>query len=713
MSTQPDKKPPSMASQLAKVHVNVREDLEVTRHMFRGSPSYIVRDPVTFQTQRLDPPDYAVFIAINQSMPLGEIFQRLASTKKVNAADEEHFYKFILSLHQIGFLHLPINDDKRLYRRLVEKQKAKRKQRLMGLLFLRIPLWNPDAFLTRNIRWVAPLFSRTAFALWLVLVMAAGYTVFMRWGDLTEPLSGLLAAQNLAVMWLTLIVLKVIHEFGHAFACKRYGGYVPDMGAYMIMFTPCAYVDATSSWGFTRKSQRIVVCLAGMYVETICAAIAVFVWSTTGPSTVHNVAYNVIFLASVVTMLFNVNPLMRYDGYYIFSDLTEIPNLRSRSSQYLMARLKQSLLTIPAKQENLPRRLRFTLLTFGIASTLYRMTLLVAIAAVLASKLFFVGIGLATIYLMSTIVKMVRGLTQYLWHSEETAHVRRRAIAIGVVVLIIGPSLICLVPSPNRVHATGVLTTQNESIIRTETAGFIENIAIKPGDTINIGDPVATLRNDMLRESVARATANLKAAEIRRDAFRQDQPNKSMQEEAKATALARALQEAKHDLSQLNVQSHEAGMVISGMNPEHQGQYIEIGTPVATVASGGWRIRALLTDEEIANAQPTVGDTVLFRSYAKPGETHKGFIVSIDEVGSRLVELPALTQMAGGHIAVDPATHEANKPYFEIAIELSDLKRDYFRHGTTGAIIMDGPPLPIGTRVARKVIRFLQRIMHD
>ncbi len=713
MATQPDKKTASMASQLAKVHVNVREDLEVTRHLFRGSPSYIVRDPVTFQTQRLDPPDYTVFIAINQGMPLGEIFQRLASQKKVREADEEHFYKFILSLHQIGFLHLPINDDKRLYRRLIEKQKAKRKQRLLGILFLRIPLWNPDAFLTRNIRWVAPLFSRTAFALWLVLVMAAGYTVFMRWGDLTEPLSGLLAAQNLAGMWITLIVLKVIHEFGHAFACKRFGGYVPDMGAYMIMFTPCAYVDATSSWGFTRKSHRIIVCLAGMYVETICAAIAVFVWSMTGPSTVHNVAYNIIFLASVVTMLFNINPLMRYDGYYIFSDITEIPNLRSRASQYLISTLKQSLLRIPIKEANMPRRLRFTLLTFGIASTLYRTTLMIAIAAILASKLFFVGIGLAAIYLMSTIVKMVRSLTQYLWHGEETAHVRRRAIAIGVVVLLIGPSMICLVPSPNRVHATGVLTTQNESVIRTEIAGFIEHVAIKPGDKIEVGAPVATMRNDMLQESVARANANLAAAEIRRDAFLQDQPNKSMQEKAKAAALQRALQKAKLELGRLHVQSYAAGTVISGMNPEHQGQFIEIGTPIATVASGEWRIRALLTDEEIANAKPAVGDTIQFRSYAKPGETHEGFIVSIDAVGSHHVELPALTQLAGGHIAVNPATFESNKPYFEIAIELPSTQRQYFRHGTTGAIIMDGPPLPIGTRVARKVIRFLQHLMHD
>jgi len=702
-----------MASQLANVHVNVREDLEITRHLFRGSPSYIVRDPVTFQTQRLDPPDYAVFIAINQSMPLGEIFQRLVSQKKVREPDEDQFYKFILSLHRIGFLHLPIHDDKRLYRRLVEKQKAKRKQRLLSILFLRIPLWTPDAFLTRNIRWVAPLFSRTAFVLWLTLVIAAGYTVYKRWADLTEPLSGLLAAQNMVAMWVTLVALKVIHEFGHAFACKRFGGYVPDMGAYMIMFTPCAYVDATSSWGFTRKSHRIIVCLAGMYVETICAAIAVFVWSMTGPSTIHHVAYNVIFLASIVTLLFNINPLMRYDGYYIFSDMTEIPNLRSRAKQYVMARLKQFALSIPAPATNMSRRLRFTLLTYGIASTLYRTTLLIAIAAVLASKLFFVGIGLAAVYLLSTIIKTVRSLTHYLWHSEETAHVRQRAIAIGVVVLLIGPSLICLVPSPTRVHATGVLTTQNESVIRTKAAGFIEQVTVKPGDVITVGDSVAVLRNDMLRESVARATANLKAAEIRRDAFRISQPNLSMQEQAKATALQQALQQAKLELDQLSVRSYEKGSVIAGMNPQHQGQFIEVGTPIATIASGKWRVRALLTDVEMASAQPVVGDEIQFRSYVRPSETHAGHIVSIDSVGSRHVELRELTQIAGGHIAVNPATLESSRPYFEITIDLPNTQRDYFRHGTTGAIILNGAPQPIGTRVARKVIRFIQHLTHD
>ncbi len=713
MATQQEHNPASMASQLAKVHVNVRDDLEVTRHLFRGNPSYIVRDPVTFQTQRLDPPDYAVFIAINQSLPLGDICQNLISQEKMHKQDEERFYKFILSLHQIGFLHLPINDDKRLYRRLLEKQKAKRRQRLMSIMFLRIPLWNPDAFLTRYVRWAAPVFSRTAFIMWMALLIAAGYTIVKRWEDLTEPLSGILAAQNLGLMWITLIVLKVIHEFGHAFACKRFGGYVPDMGAYLIMFTPCAYVDATSSWGFTSKKHRIIVCLAGMYVETACAAIAVFVWSLTGPSAIHHVAYNVIFLASVVTLLFNVNPLMRYDGYYILSDLTEIPNLRSRANRYVISRLKQLVLHIPANTANMPRRLRLTLLTFGISAAIYRVMLLIAIAAVLASKLFFVGIGLATIYLLSSIVKLVRGLTAYLWHSEETAQIRRRAVAVGIVVLVIGPAMICLIPSPTRVHATGVITTQNESIIRTEVAGFVENVTVNTGDIINMGTPVAQLRNDTLLESLARATANLQSAEIRRDAFRIDQPNRSMQEAAKVKTLNRALREAEDELAQLNVRSHEAGEVTASLSPQHRGQFLEVGTPIATITSGRWRVRVLLTDEEMASAQPAVGDEVQFRSYAQPAETHEGHIVSIDAVGSRHVELIALTQLAGGRIAVDPTTFESNKPYFEITVDLPNVQRAYFRHGATGALLLHGPPQPIGTRVARKVIRFLQRLMQD
>jgi len=293
---------PSLAESLRNVHVGLRgEDLEVSRHVFRGVPCYIVRDPMTFQTQRLEVADYEVFVRIHAARPLSAIFSEQVDHGSLTAADEERSTSSYFRFTGWGFLQLPISDEKLLYRRYQQRRRLQRRNRLLGILFLRIPLWNPNAFLERTLRHVRFLYSKGCFCVWGLLLAAAFYVGAARWEELRQPLDGLLAARNLPLLWLTLIGLKVFHEFGHAYACRHYGGHVPEMGVYLILFTPCAYVDATASWGFTSKRERLVVCLAGMYVESIIASLAVFAWAATEPSVIHSLAYNVIFLAGVVT----------------------------------------------------------------------------------------------------------------------------------------------------------------------------------------------------------------------------------------------------------------------------------------------------------------------------------------------------------------------------------------------------------------------------
>ena len=409
-----DRRP--LADTLRSVHVGLRKDLQVSRHVFRGAVSYIVRDPMTFQSQRLDLGDYELFVSVHTSSSLFEIFNSLVERGKLSKGDEERFYQFVLSLHRLGFLRLPVSDDKLLYQRYLVRQRAKRREKLMGFLFLRIPLWNPDAFLDRTIHRARPLFGTPALILWTLLMISAGYVAAVNWHELLRPDQGVLVAGNLPLLWVTLIVLKILHELGHAYACKHYGGHVPEMGAYLIMFTPCAYMDATASWGFSRKGERLIVCFGGMYVESFIAAIAVFVWAATEQSLIHSLAYNVIFLASVVTILFNINPLMRFDGYYILSDLVEIPNLRQRSTRHVLSVLKRLLLGLKAATESGGRRLRATLLTYGVALSMYRAALLVTIAAVLIFKLHTVGLLLGGGFLAATGIGIVRSLMKYLWH---------------------------------------------------------------------------------------------------------------------------------------------------------------------------------------------------------------------------------------------------------------------------------------------------------
>ena len=703
--------PLSLAARLRTAQVGVREDLDVSRHVFRGAPAYVVRDPVTFASHRFDPADYAILVRIQAHETLGEIFAELLAAGKTHPEEEEQFYQLVMELHRLGFLRLPLADDKLLYRRFQAKERAKRRALLGSVLFLRMPLWNPNAFLDRTMHWARPLFTRTAFALWLVLIAAAGYVLWARYADVTEPLQGLLLTQNLPLMWLTLIILKTFHEFGHAYACKHFGGHVPEMGAYLILFTPCAYVDATACWGFPRTRDRVIVCLAGMYVESIFAAIAALVWASTGPSLINSVAYNVIFLAGVVTVLFNVNPLMRYDGYYVLSDLLGIPNLRARANAFLLAVLKKVFLGLPLGDREPGFALRMTLLLFGVAAALYRVTLLFAIAAVFVSKAFLFGMVLAVGYLAKALFGTARTMMNYLWHAEETAAVRAHAVAMGVLVLVVLPAAAVFVPLPSRVYARGVVAAETETTVHTRQPGFVAGVSMEPGRAVHPGDVLADLQNDALKESVAQAQADIAAAQTRRDAFLLKEPARAGQEEHRLTAMRTTLAERMRRESELRIAAPVSGKLITGLHARQIGAYLPEGSPVALLISGSWQVKAILDADDYVRAAPRNGDHVEFRAADDAGQTLVGRVVDVAPAGFRAISLPALTQLAGGEVAVDPHTREAAQSYFEITVALDHAAE--LRHGVTGRLQFRAAPEPIAARITRRITRFIDKLARE
>ncbi|MBI5864269.1 MAG: hypothetical protein HZB38_07160, partial [Planctomycetes bacterium] len=229
----------SLAERLRGVRVDVRDDLVVSRDVFQRTPAYVVRDPITFQSHRLSPQDYRIFCRIEAGYTLGELFEKLTSEGLLQRADEEQFYQFVFMLHRLAFLNLPVSDEALLYKRYAAKKKARVARRWTSILFLQIPLFDPDLFLQRTLPRFAWLFTRTALAGWCVLVAAALTVLGSRAGEVHQPLDSILDPANLPGLWLTLIALKTMHEFGHAYACRKFGGHVPAMGVYFILFTPC------------------------------------------------------------------------------------------------------------------------------------------------------------------------------------------------------------------------------------------------------------------------------------------------------------------------------------------------------------------------------------------------------------------------------------------------------------------------------------------
>lgn len=701
---------PSLAERLRTVQAGLRADLEVSRHTFRRKPSYIVRNPITFQSHHFSTADYQVLMALDSERSLGDVFDELAAAGKLKQEQEDGFYSFILNLHQMGFLNLPITDGKALYARFEKRQANQRRAKFTGFLFWRVPLINPDAMLDRTVQCVAPLFSRGAFLLWLALMVLCAGIAWHRWEDFKEPLQTILVTKNLASLWILLVVLKVIHEFGHAYVCKLFGGKVPEMGAFFICFTPCAYVDASASWGFPSKRQRIGVCLGGMYVESIVAGIALLVWNATGPSLLNSFAHQTVTLASIVTIGFNINPLMRFDGYYILSDLLEIPNLRERSVAQVQAVCKRWLLGIRSDVLPFSRGGRVLLFVYGVCASVWKVTLVAAICAGVALKIYILGAVMAVIYGSMVLWGMVGRFVKYLLTSPETAPVRARAVVLGTVVLVGVPLGIAAIPVRKPIEVRGAIAAVDERPVYARASGFLQHGEVVPGKTVEANAALYVLDNAHTRATAAMVRAELDLINLQAECEFEEDPAASAITRQRADHARRTLRQAQRDIDNLLVRAPLAGEVVDCDAVPRTGRFVKEGEQVATIAAGDWIVRSLATAEDLADTKPQVGQKVRVRLLGRVSEEFSGTVTDVAVTGSDKISSASLTQLGGGTIAVAPDTMTAGEPFFEITTELDHAGSGRIRHGMTALIGFQAQPQTIGVRLYRSALRFINKL---
>lgn len=702
--------PASLASRLGSVYAGLRSDLEVTRHIFRGEPSYVVRNPITFQSHRFSVDDYQVLVSLSGEKSLGEIFSELVERGQISQSQEEDFYGFALSLHQFGLLDLPVSNGKDLYARFRKRQVAHRKAQLTGFLFWRLPLFNPDAFLDRTASFVKPLFTRTAFVVWLILLALCGVILVHRWHDFVGPLQTILIAKNLIGLWVLLIALKVIHEFGHAYACKRFGGCVPEMGAFFICFTPCAYVDASAAWGFDRRYQRIVVSLAGIYVESIVACLALLIWHVTGPSALNSYAHQVVTLASIVTIGFNINPLMKFDGYFVLSDLVEIPNLRDQASEQLNVVLKRSFLGIRSETLPHPLYIRVLLAAFGLVAAFWKVALSVGIFVTLSLKIPFWGVLLASVFGISVLWGSIVRLVRFLWTSPETRPVRRRAALVSGVACIGIPLLTATLPIRTRTEIPGTVISDGEATICAEATGFVTAVHQRPGVYVRQGELICVLENQELHQQAEQLKADIDILNVESNGQRPNQPVASMLPRIQAAHLKEKLANLQNRLEQLQVRSPRDGVLMNSDSIDEVGTFVKKGQEIATVAPATWNVRAYARDEELSDWTPKPGQRLRVRLLGDLTEEVEGVVTSASLRGVRQVRDVSLTQLGGGEIPVAADTLTTDNPYFEITISLAADDDRFIKNGMTAIVACPSNSHTAGMYLYRLTLRFLNRL---
>ncbi|MBO6512788.1 MAG: HlyD family efflux transporter periplasmic adaptor subunit [Phycisphaerales bacterium] len=698
---------PGLADRLKEVVVSVRGDLDISRHNFRAGPGYVIRDPITFASHRFDPEDYLVINAIRGQGTLGEIFEQLVGLDILDAEDVESFYEFVLDLHQRNLLSLPINNADTLYQRYEQRKRAESIGRVMGIFFMKIPVCNPNQLLGRTLPLFGWLFTLPGFLLWCALVTVAGAVVVSRSGDLSSPVLAMLDGNNVFLLVASLIGLKVVHEFGHAFACRAFGGYVPEMGVFLVLFTPLAYVDATDSWGFNKTHQRAIVTLGGVYFESIVGAIAVFVWALTEPSTVNTVAYQVMILSTVTTALFNLNPLLRYDAYYLVSDLAGVPNLRKRCQEAVADFFKRTCFGLKENIDGDPIQPNLALVGFGLAQMGYRGVVMITISTVLVLKFGSVGILLAIVLNGITIVRGLYGIGKYVISSPEVAAVRFRAISLTAGAVVIALSGIGMIPIPHEIDSKGVISFQQVSSIRAPESGTIIELPDEVGSTLSQGELLIALENHDIKSRLESLQADAQTSQNKVRLASLESPAEAIIELYKSEQVLQQYNQLNEQSQALTINATADGRVLD-LLIDQEGAFVNRGDPILIYGSGEIEgvihVRAL----DFQSATLEVGDELICRSPSHPNQDIVGVVTRIGPVATKDVEPRILQAMPQGLVPMNSATGTVIDSFVEIDLSIRRIDADLI--GSELKAKIPAHNITIARFLERRIKRFLNRV---
>ena len=646
---------------VAALTPRLRSHTAIHRHQYRGETWYVLQDRSTERFHRFSPAGYFIIGLMNGRRSVHELWEIATARLGDDAPTQDEMIQLLSQLHGADVLQCDVSPDTaELLQRSTRQRRRKWQANVLSPLSWRFPVLDPERFLCWLLPVARPFFGVAGALLWLVVVPPALAMAGSHWDELTRNvLDRILAPQNLVYVWLLFPVVKTLHEFGHAFAVKAYGGEVHDMGVMVLVLTPVPYVDASAASAFREKWRRIAVGAAGMLVELFVAALALFVWLSAQPGLVRTLAYNTMLIAGVSTILFNGNPLLRYDGYYILMDLLEIPNLRSRANRYVLYLGERYL--FGRREAELPHATpgeRAWFVVYAISSFAYRTVLIFAIALFIATKFFVVGVLLAVGAGLSWIgIPVVRGIA-YLLTDRRLRTVRGRAItvSVGLGVLLIG--VITLVPAPFRSLTEGVVWVPDEAHVRAGVDGFVEWVVARPGTRVDRGDVLIVCRDPVLTERVAELAARVRELEARETALTPTDRVKAqiVREERRYAEqnLARAHQRA----AELTIVSRTDGTFVVAAPEDLPQRYVHKGDHLGYVVDlSTITVRAVVRqfDIDLVRHRARRIDVRLAEPLSQPVPAT---ITRIVPGATENLPSSALGSLGGGEVTIDPTdTH--------------------------------------------------------
>ncbi|MEO1715588.1 MAG: PqqD family peptide modification chaperone [Planctomycetota bacterium] len=636
----------------------LRPHVQVTRQRYRGRRWHVAHDPASNKFYRMSPVANELVGLLDGKRTVEDAWTIVAEKHGADAPTQPEVIELISQLYQSNLLSVDASPEtEQLLKRGRDRLKKKVQSQAIGIMYFRMKLFNPDGILSAVEPVLRPILNRWGFFVWLAFVAFALYKLIPELGTFAEGFRDAIAPSNWLWIIAVFVVAKALHELGHGVICKRFGGQVPEFGALLLVLVPSPYVDASASWAFASKWQRMAVGTGGMIFELFLAAIAVHVWLATSPGELpHQLAYNAMLTAGISTLIFNANPLMRFDGYYILSDLLEIPNLMNRSFKMLQFQFQKFVYRLDdAKAPTSDPGEGLTLTIYGIAATVYRVFLFISITLFVMGQLFAIGLLLAIWTAAAWFLMPVGKFLRWLSSSPKLAEHRVRAVGISLAMLAIGVVLLGLIPVQDSRRGVGVVESSARTGVFALQGGFLDEVIVQPGSRVREGDPIIVLRNDELEHRLRMARAMLAEFESVEREMTATSPSSVVIARDRVAAQRDAVAFLKSQVERLTVRAPHEGVLVGP----------ELGGMIGGLVSEGDSLGEIVNidDIRVAASLPQLESAWLFdddepyrvaiRPVSLPSVVVRGEHAVAIDAGQQILPHAGLGAAGGGTVAVD------------------------------------------------------------
>jgi putative peptide zinc metalloprotease protein len=699
---------------VSNLKVSLLDSVKIYPQVFKNETWYLLEDIHNNKHYRIQENSYKFIKSLDHNKTIEDNWNEYIDKYPKIAPNQEEVIYILIQLHDNNVLYYKNRGDSQyIYNKSKAKKRKELQQKIQSFLFLKVPIFNPNKMLDSFKPISNIIFSMPSFIIWLIFIIFALNLVIVNHNEIFSQTEGILAPSNLFLLYGSIFILKLFHELAHGIATKKYGGDIYTFGMMFIIFTPLPYVDASNSWSFKDKWQRIIVSAAGMYIELFLAAISAIIWANTGDGVIHSIAFNMMIAGSVSSILFNANPLLKFDSYFILSDYLEIPNLYQRSHAYILSLMKSIFFGIKESGEYIANQKEAKeLFVYGVLSYIYKLVLTIGIIIFVADRWFILGaiIFITSFYLM--ILKPIYNFIIFILYSHKLYKNRNRAKVVTAILATIFIYIFFIHKSDDYVKANGIVNLKTQEQVFIKTEGILEQIYINSSEQVNRGDKLFKLTNKELDFNIEYTNYQLQENIQKRLKALNEYVAHIEPINEKIDFLTQKLKHLKDKRDELIIKSNTDGvMVLQPQIKEYINNHLKINIKVAEILNhDNYEFIAIISQEDaIRLFEQYLGNSQLKLDGDIPNTLNLSNVVIIPHEKDVLPS-QALSWSGGGDIETVETrdnTIKTAESFFELRADIEPHKnRDFYQnqYGTI-KIVLDEITL------YQRCIRFVSQLM--